>query len=101
MQTGFYPRMFGPSLIFVRFRCARCKKFGEQFVKQEEWESGILKDSVVEASSTEQEHFSELGPIAMQELADFHAALENLSDLADLNREFQPSENRDSDDKAK
>ena len=99
MQTGYYPRMFGPSLVFVRFRCARCKKFGEQFVKQEEWENGILKDAVVESSGTEQETFAGLGPIEMQEQADFHYALDNLSDLGDLNREFQAADNREGEDK--
>ena len=52
MQTGYYPRPFGPSLVFVRFRCSRCKKLGEQYVKQEEWENGILKDATVEANDT-------------------------------------------------
>jgi len=99
MQTGYYPRMFGPSLVFVRFRCARCKKFGEQFVKQEEWENGILKDAVVEASGSEQEKFAELGPIEMGELADFHDWLDNMKDLSDLNREIQAAEKSDGDEK--
>jgi hypothetical protein len=42
MHTGYYPRMFGPSLVYVRYRCSRSKKIDEQYVKQEEWENGIL-----------------------------------------------------------
>ena len=95
MQTGYYPRMFGPSFVFVRFRCSRCKKLGEQFVKQEDWENGILKDTVVETVAGEKEHFATMGPIAMQELADFHDALNNLSDLGALNKEFGKSESAD------
>lgn len=89
MQTGYYPRMFGPSFIYVRFRCSRCKKLGEQFVKQEEWESGILKDAVAEVTTEEKERFGSLGSIDMREQADFHFALENLGDLSQLRAEFE------------
>ena len=88
MHTGIYPRMFGPSFVYVRFRCSRCKKLGEQFVKQEEWDSGILRDSAVEAEASEKERFATLGPIEMGELADFHQSLSDLSDLRGLNAEF-------------
>lgn len=89
MQTGYYPRMFGPSLVFVKFRCSRCKKLGEQFVKQEDWENGILKEASLETSAPEKERFTELGPIEMQELANFHNELENLHDLSSLMGEFR------------
>lgn len=89
MQTGYYPRPFGPSLVFVRFRCSRCKKLGEQYVKQEEWENGILKENSVEANATEKERFALLGPIEMNELVEFHHALNSLNDLTDLNAEFR------------
>jgi hypothetical protein len=93
MQTGYYPRMFGPSLVFVRFRCSRCRKFGEQFVKQEEWENGILKDHLVEVTVGEKARFSELGPIEMAELVEFHQSLNTLADLRELNAEFAKAEN--------
>lgn len=95
MQTGYYPRMFGPSFVFVRYRCSRCKKLGEQFVKQEEWENGILKDTTVETTTTERERFTELGPIEMRELAEFHEALETLPDLSSLNAEFNKQDGAD------
>jgi hypothetical protein len=89
MQTGYYPRMFGPSFVYVRFRCARCKKLGEQFVKQEEWESGILRDTGTESTAPERERFATLGPIRLTEQAEFHEALEKLTDLKTLNSEFE------------
>ena len=89
MQTGYYMRMFGPSFVYVKFRCSRCKKLGEQFVKQEEWEGGILKDSTTETSTSEKGRFETLGPIDMKEQVDFHYALENLSDLSALTAEFK------------
>ena len=92
MQTGYYPRPFGPSLVFVRFRCSRCKKLGEQYVKQEEWENGILKDATVEANENEKERFAALGPIEMNELVAFHRALDSLNDLSELSAEFRKGE---------
>ncbi len=89
MQTGHYMRMFGPSFVYVKFRCSRCKKLGEQFVKQEEWEDGILKDNAVEVNTSEKERFETMGPIEMRELVDFHYSLENLDDLSALRAEFE------------
>lgn len=89
MQTGYYMRMFGPSFVYVKFRCSRCKKLGEQFVKQEEWEEGILKDPTAELTSTEKERFTALGPIEMNEMVEFHRSLDDTNLLASLNAEFE------------
>lgn len=89
MQTGYYMRMLGPSFVYVKFRCSRCKKLGEQFVKQEEWEAGVLKDNASELTVGERERFAALGPIDMNEMVDFHYTLEQNADLSTLNVEFQ------------
>ncbi len=89
MQTGYYMRMFGPSFVYVKFRCSRCKKLGEQFVKQDEWEAGVLKDNASELTTGERERFATLGPIDMNEMVDFHYTLEQNADLSALNAEFQ------------
>lgn len=81
MQTGFYLRLFGPSYVYVKYRCSRCKKLGEQFVKQEEWEGGILRNSVEELATEDRERFESLGPIDINEVIDFHFQLENMGDL--------------------
>ena len=84
MQHGYYLRLFGPSFVYVKFRCSRCKKLGEQFIKQEEWEDGILKDKVLELSPDEKEQFSTRGAISINEVIDFHFELEKMSDLKSL-----------------
>jgi DNA-directed RNA polymerase subunit RPC12/RpoP len=84
VQHGYYLRLFGPSFVYVKFRCSRCKKLGEQFIKQEEWEEGILKDHVAEISHEEKETFAAQGPISIDEVLDFHFALEDLNDLKSL-----------------
>lgn len=81
MQTGYYLRMFGPSFVYVKFRCSRCKKLGEQFVKQEEWEDGILRDTPNEVSADEKERFENMGPIDIDEVISAHFRLENGSVL--------------------
>lgn len=84
VQHGLYLRLVGPSFVYVKFRCSRCKKLGEQFIKQEEWEEGILRDVGCEATSEERDQFTALGPIDINEVIDFHFSLESSSDLKDL-----------------
>ena len=85
MQTGYYMRMKGPSFVYVKFRCSRCKKLGEQFVKQEVWEDGIFEETLNECTASEKRRFEALGPIRLREMADFHAALERSDSLSRLN----------------
>lgn len=100
MQTGYYLRMFGPSFVYVKFRCSRCKKLGEQFVKQEEWEDGILKDIPSEICQTEKQRFEAMGLICVDELIDFHFKLNDPNLLTDLGREVTTSdEKQDSETK--
>ena len=89
MQTGYYLRLFGPSFVYVKFRCSRCKKLGEQFVKQEEWEEGILRDIPSEKTAYEKARFDLLGPIDIHEAIEAHFELDDLRSLMD---EFVPQE---------
>ena len=91
MQTGYYLRLFGPSYVYVKYRCSRCRKMGEQFIKQEEWESGILRDLTEEMPQEEKDRFESLGPIDINEVIDFHFALENMQDLKTLEPPHPPA----------
>jgi len=91
VQHGKYLRLFGPSFVYVKFRCPRCKKLGEQFIKQEEWEEGILREIATELSTDEREFFSGQTPIDIMEQIDFHFALENLADLKSLEAAIAPA----------
>lgn len=99
MQTGYYLRLFGPSFVYVKFRCSRCKKLGEQFVKQEDWEDGILSDISPEVSDTEKQRFRSMGPISVHEQIDFHFALEDASAFKELPEPqlSQPEDARDAE----
>lgn len=84
MQTGYYLRLVGPSFVYVKYRCSRCKKLGEQFVKQAEWEDGILNDIPSEVGPEEQKKFDELGAINIHECIDAHFELEKIKYLHEL-----------------
>ena len=89
MQTGYYLRLFGPSFVYVKFRCSRCKKLGEQFVRQEDWEDGILKDIPSEVAQAEKEKFQSMGPIDVHEQIDFHFQLESRDVLSELSKRLK------------
>lgn len=84
MQKGYYLRLFGPSFVYVKYRCSRCKKLGEQFVKQEEWEDGILTDVPSEMSSDEKKKFNSMGKIDIHECIDAHFELEKINNLREV-----------------
>lgn len=89
MQTGYYLRLYGPSFVYVKFRCSRCKKLGEQFVKQDQWEDSILKDIHTDEEKNEREALRKLGPISINEQIDFHFKLENPDALSSLTEREQ------------
>jgi hypothetical protein len=83
MQQGYYVRQFGPSYVYIKFRCSRCKKLGEHFIKQEEWEEGLLKDGTAEVTVSEKARFESMGKITIDEMIDFHYALEGLERISE------------------
>jgi DNA-directed RNA polymerase subunit RPC12/RpoP len=88
MQTGYYLRLFGPSFVYVKYRCSRCKKLGEQFVKQEDWEDSILYDIPSEVSRADKKNFEALGPITLDEQIEMHFELEKPEALKKLTEEI-------------
>jgi len=83
MQQGYYVRQFGPSYVYIKYRCSRCKKLGEHYVKQEEWEDTLLHEMTTEITENERTRFSQLGAITLDEMKQFHHSLENLDALPD------------------
>lgn len=84
MQKGYYLRVAGPSFIWLKFRCSRCKKSGEQFIKQEEWDEKLLQDLPTEVDEQERVRLSGLGPITIHEVIDVHFQLEHAEGIPDL-----------------
>src|SRR5690242_10428347 len=84
MQQGYYVKQLGPSYVYIKYRCSRCKKLGEHFVKQEEWEDGLLHETTSDAGDQERAHFAKLGAITLEEMRAFHHDLEKLETIPDL-----------------
>lgn len=84
LQTGYYLRLVGPSFVYVKYRCSRCKKLGEQFVHQEDWEDGILYETHSEMSDEEKERFERMGKIDLNECIDAHFTLDHITTVSDL-----------------
>lgn len=81
LQTSLYLSLMGPSFVYVRFRCARCRRVGEQLVREEKWNRGMLRRNRTSLSAQERRRFEALGPITPAEKIDFHYALEQLDSL--------------------
>jgi hypothetical protein len=83
IQTGLYLGVFGPNYIYVRFRCGRCKRIGEQLVQEAEWDPSVLREAEAKTPPTDVARYEELGEITADEIIDFHYALENLGEKAE------------------
>jgi DNA-directed RNA polymerase subunit RPC12/RpoP len=84
MQQGYYVKQLGPSYVYIKYRCSRCKKLGEHFVKQDEWEDALLQDIGNDVSENERGRFSKLGTITVDEMREFHRQLDSLNTIPNL-----------------
>ncbi|MBM3493226.1 MAG: hypothetical protein FJX72_02725 [Armatimonadetes bacterium] len=81
MQQGKMVRPFGPRFVYIRYRCSRCKRLGEHFIEQDQWDIRLLTDASSEASDDELRRFSEMGPITVDELQHVRTRLTTLRRL--------------------
>ncbi len=79
IQTGLYLSASGPSYVYVRFRCGRCRRVGEQLVQESNWDPAVLQHTEVQVSEDELRRFDAMGEITADELLEFHYALQRLS----------------------
>jgi len=78
IQTGLYLSVLGPSYVYVRYRCGRCKRMGEQLVEQESWDPAVLRPAPRPRSEVDLRRFAAMGDITPDEVIAFHYALEGL-----------------------
>ena len=79
IQTGLYLSSTGPSYVYVRFRCGRCKRVGEQLVQEHHWDPTVLQHTEVRMSEEELHRFSGMGEITPEEVVEFHYAVQRLA----------------------
>lgn len=79
IQTGLYLGLMGPNYIYVRFRCARCRRVGERLVEEELWDPAVLQQKEAGVTDADRRRFRDMGGITPEEVIDFHYALQRLS----------------------
>lgn len=90
LQRSWTVRVFGPSFMYLKFRCSRCKRLGEKFIDQDKWDDTLLRDIPSEVSIDEKKRFDGMGQITIDEALDFHFALEETHNtLGELTRQFE------------
>ena len=89
LQRSWYVRVFGPSFMYLKFRCSRCKRMGEKFIEQDKWDDAILRDIPSELSGEEKKRFDRMGKITVDEEIDFHFELEHPEALKKLAAMFE------------
>ncbi|MDE2126386.1 MAG: hypothetical protein KGJ62_07340 [Armatimonadetes bacterium] len=89
MQKTYYVRQFGPSYVYIKYRCTRCKKLGEHFVKQDEWTTLQLKEMPTEFVGDEAARFEHLGEITAEEMQHFREQLNGLKAIPRLAEETE------------
>ena len=89
LQRSWYVRVLGPSFMYLKFRCSRCKRLGERFIEQEKWDDSVLRDIPSELSSDEKKRFEQMGRITVDEEIDFHFEMETPQALQSLIKSFE------------
>lgn len=67
------------SYVYLKFRCSRCKKLGELYVKPEDWNDSLFQADKGEITVAEQKRFARLGDITFDEMRYVHSELEGLT----------------------
>src|SRR5437773_11402620 len=89
LQRSWYVRVLGPSFMYLKFRCSRCKRLGERFIEQEKWDDSVLRDIPSELSSDEKKAFEQMGRITVDEEIDFHFEMDAPQALQSLIKSFE------------
>ncbi len=86
LRTDLYERSSGHEYVYVKFRCARCKRIAQTFVPASAWDWKRLEPAPGELSSEERDRLLEEEPVAAADLLLFHeqmALIETAAELAD------------------
>ena len=69
--------------VFVRFRCPRCKKLGQEVIDRDRWDWSVLEDTPGEITADERKTSDRLGPILIDEVIEFHFHLDTTPRISD------------------
>ena len=94
LRTEFYERRTPASdpflgelvreYVYVKFRCKRCKRMGENFIPDSKWNWKMLEPDHNELNDIERDFFLDEEPLSTQDIVDLHNQLEKVSTFGDL-----------------
>ena len=79
LERQLHVSLFGPNHVYVRYRCARCRRVGERYIPEELWSPKLLRPEGDGLNEEQLARFRRMGEITADEIIDFHFALEQLS----------------------
>lgn len=94
MRTEFYERASGQEMVYVKFRCRRCKRLGESFIPQETWDWSIFAAPRNEMTESERDSFVGKQDISSSDVLSFHRDLKRISNLTELMGPTPPGRGR-------
>lgn len=101
LRTEFYERASGQEMVYVKYRCRRCKRLGESFIPQESWDWSIFAAPRNEMSDTERDSFVGKQDISSSDVLSFHRELKRIHNLSDLMGNASPRARSKTDVKEK
>lgn len=81
LQRGVYLTLVGSSYVYVRYRCRYCKRVGEYYVQEKDWDPAVLQPARGTLAPGELAKFKRMGPITPEEVAAFRKALRRFTAL--------------------
>jgi len=84
LRTDFYERSSGREMVYIKFRCRRCKRMGEAFVAEADWDWSIFEAPRNEMSEGERDRFLDEKVISSGDVLSFHRELKRAQNLAEL-----------------
>ena len=64
--------------MYLRYRCPRCQRIGERYIPEDQWNPALLGSESSSLNREQLERFRKMGEITLDEILDFHFALEKL-----------------------
>ena len=99
LRTEPCEKASGAEVIYVKYRCRRCKKTGEAFIPQDEFSPDIFETPRNEMAVEERDRFLDQTAVSSGDVISFHRALQKAGTLADLMRPETKTERRKTDKK--
>lgn len=86
LRTEPFEKASGREVVYVKYRCRRCKMLGEAFIAPEEWDPSIFETPRDEMGAFERDRFADQKAISSGDVIAFHRALKKAASLSELAR---------------